>query len=154
MDDLPLSMTMAPPGLNVSGFRGLPIKGHLAWKPSDPLAVSLVLVDPDDPDDRVTWVFARDLLKAGLDEVSGYGDVTVMPDVDPDTDRWGVMLSSPDGVCLVRVSGRAAARRWLARTYTLVPAGAELVPVNTWLRKMGLSSATAPGDAEKGTPYA
>jgi hypothetical protein len=74
---------------------------------------------------RVSWVFARDLLRVGVTEPTGNGDVHVRPHVD-DADRAGVLLElwSPQGIGLV-VLPASEVLPFMARTTEAVEPGTE-----------------------------
>jgi hypothetical protein len=93
------------------------LEAQLRYDPSDPLAVSLVIgTQCDEP---VVWVFARDLLAAGIAGAIGEGDITIEP-ADRDvritlaTDCLATMLAPRDRVV-----------EFLVETFTRVPSGAE-----------------------------
>lgn len=74
---------------------------------------------------QTTWVFGRDLLRAGLLEPSGEGDVLVRPGVD-ELGRAVVYLEllSPDGRAVLRAAA-ARVTTFLRATERVVPLGAE-----------------------------
>ena len=107
---------------------------------SDPYAVRMAFhVGTDEP---VEWIFARDLLAAGIESRQGDGDVQVWPsltscadDEDPDVtgpaepqDAGGkvlnIELSSPFGQAHFEAPAQAMSA-FLQRTYQIVPAGQE-----------------------------
>ncbi|MEU5388258.1 SsgA family sporulation/cell division regulator [Kitasatospora cineracea] len=131
--------------LIVSTHRSALLRVTLHYRADDPLAVRMVfpaeyalepdpLDDPADPyadlptepspgpADGVEWVFARQLLAAGLDLPSGEGDVHVRPALGT---RTVVELRSPEGVALLQFD-RADLRRFLWHSYLAVPEGREL----------------------------
>ncbi|MFI1519395.1 SsgA family sporulation/cell division regulator [Kitasatospora cineracea] len=135
--------------LIVSTHRSALLRVTLHYRADDPLAVRMVfpaeyalepdpLDDPadpyadlpaepspgpaDGPADGVEWVFARQLLAAGLDLPSGEGDVHVRPALGT---RTVVELRSPEGVALLQFD-RADLRRFLWHSYLAVPEGREL----------------------------
>lgn len=96
---------------------------ELRYRVEDPLAVEAFFGDHADV--RVRWVFARDLLVAGLRHRAGLGDVTVWPSTDG-LGRPVVMLrlSSPDGTALMEADASAVGQ-FLDDTARLVPLGRE-----------------------------
>jgi hypothetical protein len=104
---------------------------------SDPYAVRMAFhVGTDEP---VEWIFARDLLAAGIESRQGEGDVHVWPspgsymetsDPDltgsPDTGEkvLNIELSSPFGQAHFEAPAQAMSA-FLRRTYQIVPAGQE-----------------------------
>jgi hypothetical protein len=104
---------------------------------SDPYAVRMAFhVGTDEP---VEWIFARDLLAAGIESRQGDGDVQVWPSPascaeTDDLDLIGrnqaggkvlnIELSSPFGQAHFEAPAQAMSA-FLARTYQIVPAGKE-----------------------------
>jgi len=104
---------------------------------SDPYAVRMAFhVGTDEP---VEWIFARDLLAAGIESRQGDGDVQVWPssascaetdglDVTRPAETGGkvlnIELSSPFGQAHFEAPARAMSA-FLHRTYQIVPAGKE-----------------------------
>ena len=106
----------------------------------DPYAVRMAFhVGTDEP---VEWIFARDLLAAGIESRQGEGDVQVWPSAASvaETDDLEVIgapesrgipgtvlnieLSSPFGQAHFEAPAEAMSA-FLARTYQIVPAGQE-----------------------------
>lgn len=84
----------------------LPLCAELRYSAQDPLAVE-ALFDEGGPD-PVRWVFARDLLSAGLDRRTGDGDVIVWPTQDAqDRPVVHLRLRSPNGDALLEASADA-----------------------------------------------
>jgi hypothetical protein len=75
-------------------------------------------------DDRVEWLFARDLLAVGMQTPAGDGDVRVWPASPGDRDVLNICLSSPFGQAHFEAS-LAAVTGFLRRTYEVVPLGRE-----------------------------
>ena len=71
----------------------------------------------------VTWLFGRDLLRAGLDRPTGDGDVRVGP-TEASSDVLFLQLRAPSGEALMELS-RAALAAFVRGTETVVPFGAE-----------------------------
>jgi len=104
---------------------------------SDPYAVRMAFhVGTDEP---VEWIFARDLLAAGIDARQGEGDVRVWPSAQSCAESDGlevigdastegtvlnIELSSPFGQAHFEAPAQAMAA-FLHRTYQIVPAGQE-----------------------------
>lgn len=97
----------------------------LEWTSNDPFAVTLHFPGP------TTWTTSRDVLAAGCDGAAGLGDVTVLPDLDDE--QWlELVISSPNGRAGFRLP-RSVLATFLASTWELMPAGAEVMP-DEWLR--------------------
>lgn len=99
-----------------------PVHAELRYDSADPFAVR---GDFSLNGQVVRWVFARTLLRTGLYEPAGDGDVRVRPWVDEDGRAIVLIeLRSPGGEATMRaLSGDLAA--FLRRTETLVAAGCE-----------------------------
>ncbi|MCU1672460.1 MAG: sporulation and cell division protein SsgA [Frankiales bacterium] len=97
---------------------------RLLWRPSDPLAVRLVLTaQPDHPAlPRGEWVVLRDFVRYGLEEPTGDGSVRIRP--DEQLDRVWFELDRPGRAACVSVP-RPTVRGFLDRTDEVVPAGDE-----------------------------
>ncbi|RKE21705.1 SsgA family sporulation/cell division regulator [Streptomyces sp. TLI_171] len=71
--------------------------------------------------DEADWVFSRDLLRDGLESLSGHGDVKLWPAHCPcHGATLHLALESPHGSALLEAS-RPQVSAWLERTYTAVP---------------------------------
>lgn len=97
---------------------------RLSWQAGDPLAVELTLMaQPDHPAlPRGRWVVLRDVLRYGLEEATGDGEVRIRP--DELRDRVWFELARPGRAACVSVP-REVARAFLERTELQVPAGEE-----------------------------
>jgi hypothetical protein len=115
----------------------VPLVASMYYSGTDPYAVRMAFhVGTDEP---VEWIFARDLLAAGIESRQGEGDVQVWPspascaDSD-DSDAMGhaetggkvlnIELSSPFGQAHFEAPAQAMSA-FLQRTYQIVPAGRE-----------------------------
>src|SRR6476620_10220227 len=115
----------------------VPLVASMYYSGSDPYAVRMAFhVGTDEP---VEWIFARDLLAAGVESRQGEGDVQVWPsavsaaetgelDVIGTPESPGkvlnIELSSPFGQAHFEAPAEAMSA-FLQRTYQLVPAGQE-----------------------------
>jgi hypothetical protein len=120
----------------------VPLVASMYYSGSDPYAVRMAFhVGTDEP---VEWIFARDLLAAGIESRHGDGDVQVWPspiscaeaddlDVIGSADASGtdiggtvlnIELSSPFGQAHFEAPAQAMSA-FLKRTYQIVPAGKE-----------------------------
>jgi Streptomyces sporulation and cell division protein, SsgA len=115
----------------------VPLVASMYYSGSDPYAVRMAFhVGTDEP---VEWIFARDLLAAGIESRQGEGDVQVWPSPascadsdDPDAKGPAEMggkvlnieLSSPFGQAHFEAPAHAMSA-FLRRTYQIVPAGRE-----------------------------
>ncbi|MFI0977527.1 SsgA family sporulation/cell division regulator [Streptomyces sp. NPDC021093] len=100
--------------------RAVPVVLH--YDANDPLAVHATFAAEFSLDGTpAVWTFARELLDAGLRAPSGSGDVHIWPCGRAQT---VVELHSPDGLALVQFD-TAVLRRFLLRSYAMVPAGQE-----------------------------
>ena len=115
----------------------VPLVASMYYSGSDPYAVRMAFhVGTDEP---VEWIFARDLLAAGIESRQGEGDVQVWPSPAScaESDDAGAMgrgqtggkvlnieLSSPFGQAHFEAPAQAMSA-FLRRTYQIVPAGRE-----------------------------
>jgi hypothetical protein len=121
----------------------VPLVASMYYSGKDPYAVRMAFhVGPDEP---VEWIFARDLLAAGIESRQGEGDVQVWPSLiscaeTDDLDVIGTVeteeppgtsgqvlnieLSSPFGQAHFEAPAEAMSA-FLARTYQIVPPGQE-----------------------------
>jgi hypothetical protein len=73
----------------------VPLMASLYYSAHDPYAVRMAFhVGMDEP---VEWIFARELLSAGLTRPSGEGDVRVWPSANGGREVLNITLSSPFG---------------------------------------------------------
>ncbi|MFF1902582.1 SsgA family sporulation/cell division regulator [Kitasatospora sp. NPDC058218] len=122
--------------LILSTHRSARLRVTLAYRPEDPLAVRMgfpaefsldepadgpVPVPGRDAGPDIEWVFARQLLTAGLELAAGVGDVHVRPAAGR---RTMVELRAPEGTALVRFD-TTDLRRFLWRSRLAVPEGEE-----------------------------
>jgi Streptomyces sporulation and cell division protein, SsgA len=107
----------------------VPLVASLYYSGSDPYAIRMAFhVGTDEP---VEWIFARDLLAAGIESRQGEGDVQVWPSEPADSEDGGsddivlnIELSSPFGQAHFEAPAEAMSA-FLRRTYSIVPAGKE-----------------------------
>ena len=100
----------------------LSVPASLRYVPSDPYAVHVTFHAGGD--ETIEWVFARDLLGAGLHERTGGGDVTVWPVGRGRTRALCIELSSPSGRAVFEAS-LAGIVDFVSRSYDAVPPGRE-----------------------------
>ncbi len=104
----------------------VPLVASLYYSSEDPYAIRIAFhVGLDDP---VEWIFARDLLAAGVQAREGLGDVTVWPSDDTGGGAPGqvlnIELSSPFGRAHFEAPHGEVAD-FPERTFAVVPAGTE-----------------------------
>ena len=115
----------------------VPLVASMYYSGGDPYAVRMAFhVGTDEP---VEWIFARDLLAAGIESRQGEGDVQVWPShescaetgsVDLTASRetgqkiLNIELSSPFGQAHFEAPAQAMSA-FLRRTFQIVPAGQE-----------------------------
>ena len=132
----------------------VPLVASMYYSGSDPYAVRMAFhVGADEP---VEWIFARDLLAAGIESRQGEGDVQVWPsalscaerenldmsgaaDINGDINGkvLNIELSSPFGQAHFEAPAQAMAA-FLKRTYHIVPAGKEsgFIDIETELNEL------------------
>ena len=125
---------MMDSGITVSAELGLmliiprlasvPLATSLRYTSDDPYAVRMAF--HASTDEAVEWIFARDLLTAGLTEPAGEGDVRAWtsPSADGGEPVLNIVLSSPFGKAHLEAPMTATAE-FLRRTYDAIPAGRE-----------------------------
>ena len=102
----------------------------LEYDPADPLAVVIVFNElaPLDQQDEVTWVIARDTLRRGMMETTGYGDVRVGP-FSEDDELIEISITGLDASdrpsSMVFTMVRSQVLRFLYRVYQEVPRASE-----------------------------
>jgi hypothetical protein len=100
----------------------VPLLASLFYSVDDPYAVRMAFhVGTDEP---VEWIFARDLLTAGLERPSGEGDVQVWPGGTGELALLHIALSSPFGEAHFEAPLTATAE-FLHRTFQLIAPGQE-----------------------------
>jgi hypothetical protein len=100
----------------------VPLVASLDYCADDPYAIKMAFhVGTDEP---VEWIFARELLSAGLEATAGEGDVKVWPEADHGADILNITLSSPFGEAHFEAPLSATAE-FLRSTYGIIPDGAE-----------------------------
>ncbi|MFE6688505.1 SsgA family sporulation/cell division regulator [Streptomyces sp. NPDC057743] len=101
---------------------GEAVPAVLHYRRSDPLAVRMTFPPEISLDGAaVDWAFARDLLAEGLRTAAGRGDVRIRPS---GPERVLMEFHADEGIAMVQLR-TADVRRFLARSYELVPAGRE-----------------------------
>jgi hypothetical protein len=107
--------------LLVAGDAALPVPAALRYDVSDPYAIHATFHAAGD---TVEWVFARDLLAAGLKDDAGLGDVRVWPSSEAGEQVVYISLCSPEGEALLEAPAPELSN-FLERTYATVAAGDE-----------------------------
>jgi len=108
--------------LLISGSTPLTVNATLHHSTADVFAVHLDLSIDDSP--AVEWVFARDLLRDGLQEPTGDGDIHVFPEFG----KVMIDLRSPHGTALL-AADRPELVAFVRHMYKTVPEGTE----GSWL---------------------
>jgi hypothetical protein len=100
----------------------VPLVASIDYRADDPYAVKMAFhVGTDEP---VEWIFARELLAAGIEGPAGEGDVQVWPEDTDGSDILNIALSSPFGEARFAAPLSATAE-FLRSTYGIIPAGSE-----------------------------
>ena len=122
---LPRTIT-TPLSLIVSTGTGeAELDAELRYDPADPFAVALAIgVECGEP---VVWMFARELLAAGVTAPAGEGDITIEPDTTSFDDNERTLRITLATDCLATmVTPAAPVLEFLVETYAIVPTGSEL----------------------------
>ena len=109
----------------------MPLAASFLYSARDPYAVRIAFrAGLNEP---IEWIFARDLLAAGVGGREGPGDVTVWPSAGPEGGAPGsvlhIELSSPFGQAHLEAPVEQIAD-FLRRTYQIVPAAHESEHLN------------------------
>jgi Streptomyces sporulation and cell division protein, SsgA len=108
--------------LVVPDHTAVPLLASLSYDGDDPYAIRMAFhVGLEQP---VEWIFARDLLVAGTQQLTGDGDVQVWPAAGTGGDILNIALSSPFGQALFEAPA-AVVTDFLERTFQVVPEGQE-----------------------------
>jgi hypothetical protein len=100
----------------------VPLVASLYYGAEDPYAIRMAFhVGMDEP---VEWIFARDLLAAGLEGPAGEGDVQVWPGSNRGEEVLNIALSSPFGEAHFEAPRHGTAE-FLKRTYGIISTGRE-----------------------------
>jgi hypothetical protein len=100
----------------------VPLVASMCYSADDPFAIRMAFhVGADEP---VEWIFARELLAAGLHGPAGEGDVQVWPSDDAGLEVLNLALSSPFGEAHFEAP-RVATAEFLRRTYEMIARGRE-----------------------------
>jgi hypothetical protein len=106
----------------------------LVYDSGDPWAVTLLVAGH-------AWLFARDVLAAGLYEPAGAGDVHIRPDIGGVLGHILVTLSSPTGTAALALP-RGTVEKLLEAAEALVPPGCERIDwAAEWPRLVGGTAA-------------
>ncbi len=123
MLDIPKTVTTRVTLLVTAATGEAEIGAELHYDPSDPFAVSLVIgADCPAP---VTWVFARELLQAGVSSPAGQGDITVEPAGERSGERVLRITLATDCMATMLI-GTDRVVEFLVETYSAVASGCEL----------------------------
>ncbi|MDQ3402324.1 MAG: SsgA family sporulation/cell division regulator [Actinomycetota bacterium] len=99
-----------------------PVRSRWSYRADEPF--SIVAAFQTDPDRWVEWIFARDLLVAGLAGPAGEGDVRLSPDFSNGHRVLVLEIESPEGHALLEMEYEAV-DAFLAVTTAMVPLDAE-----------------------------
>jgi len=108
--------------LILSNESSLPVRASLRYDTADPYAVHAAF--HTGTADAVEWVFARELLTAGLHRPAGIGDVQLWPCRSHGLDVVCIALNSEEGKALLHAPARVL-EGFLERTTAAVPPGTE-----------------------------
>jgi Streptomyces sporulation and cell division protein, SsgA len=124
MDTVPASSITRGLALELLDANGTatPLAAELRYDKSDPYAVAACFLAGET---QVQWVFARDLLKRGIHQPTGDGDVHIWPCLDTLGHAATIIeLSSPDGEAVIQARTDEL-YDFLAEAETLVRSGTE-----------------------------
>ena len=101
----------------------VPVEADFAYDPVDPFAIRAEFRLSED-EAPVVWVFARDLISAGLEAPAGQGDVSLWPSQSRGEPVVCMALTSPGGQALLECR-REDLSGFLEQTLSTVAAGDE-----------------------------
>ena len=108
--------------LKVPDHDAVPLVASLFYSADDPYAIRMAFhVGMDEP---VEWIFARDILAAGLKGSAGEGDVRVWPGYPDGHGVLNIALSSPFGQAHFEAP-MAATADFVHRTFSVIADGRE-----------------------------
>jgi hypothetical protein len=99
----------------------IPVSTRWTYRADEPFAITVAFAT--ERGRWVEWIFARDLLIAGLDDPSGEGDLRVAPH-PADDEVLLLEIRSPSGSAMFELD-RADTEDFVTHTLELVPAGTE-----------------------------
>ena len=113
--------------LVVADHGPVPLVASMYYSAQDPYAIRMAFhVGADEP---VEWIFARDLLAAGLEGPTGEGDVQIWPAEEDGCEVFNIALCSPFGQAHFEAPITATAD-FLKRTFEVISAGQESEFIN------------------------
>lgn len=99
-----------------------PVRSRWTYRASEPFTVTAAF--QTDRDRWVEWIFARDLLVAGLIGPTGEGDVRLSPEHAEGRQSIILEIESPEGHAILEMEYEAV-ERFLTATAKIVPIGSE-----------------------------
>jgi hypothetical protein len=99
----------------------VPLPVVLKYDATDPFAVSATFRTGEGD---ITWVFGRDLLRSGLTNAVGQGDIMIRPAHPSRGPVVHITLSSPNGAAKLE-GNRHELHKFLKQVYDIVPDGHE-----------------------------
>jgi hypothetical protein len=101
----------------VDDGRRVSLPASLSYNESDPHAVTATFRTGEE---TVEWVFARDLLRDGMRDIAGYGDIVIRPGHPSRGAQVVFTLTSPSGSAVIE-GPRHQIAAFVAEVYHLVP---------------------------------
>jgi hypothetical protein len=101
---------------------GTPVRSRWTYRAGEPYAVTVAF--QAGPGRWVEWVFARDIIDAGLVGSAGLGDVRIRPERTLEHSVVVLEISSPEGEARLELDLRSVAA-FLDATAAIVPLGEE-----------------------------
>lgn len=99
------------------------LPARLSYSIEDPYAVTATFRTGDG---QVSWTFARELLRDGIRDMAGYGDIVIRPSHPSRGAQVTMTLSSPTGSAVIEASRHQIAA-FVSEVYNAVPEDAEWV---------------------------
>ena len=104
-------------------FGGVELSFELKYYRTDPLAVAMVFGQKGY--DTVEWQVSRDMLRAGLEDCVGIGDVNFWPIRKPGKTQLSMMFHSDETATAQLIADADEVKTFLDATERLVPFGEE-----------------------------
>ncbi|HVK19923.1 MAG TPA: SsgA family sporulation/cell division regulator [Actinokineospora sp.] len=99
-----------------------PVRSRWTYRASEPFTITAAF--QTDRDRWVEWIFARDLLVAGMIGPSGEGDVRLSPEFSNGRSVMVLQIESPEGRATLEMD-HDAVEHFLTATTKIVPLGTE-----------------------------
>ena len=118
--------------LVVTDVDAVPLPCEFIYRESDPLAITLKFSGDGM---TVDWIFARELLNAGMTTPTGDGDVHSWPSWGTGRHLLMISCTSPDGQAVLEAPMEEV-QGFLADTENIMPIGGEIMDLDAEIAKL------------------